>query len=65
MRKWQCEFYAGIVAATRGEQDRYLQSMRSVAGVSWIDFDSKPREFLAKIWQEEFFLARHEYSTAE
>ena len=60
LRRWQCDFYAGVALAIRGDRIGYLDSMRAASRLSWIDFDERQREFLSKVWREELFLARHE-----
>jgi hypothetical protein len=56
---WLADFYAGVAELVRGEKKRWLSAIRTIAEVARPDRSSHDY-FLSSIWQEEFFLARHE-----
>jgi tetratricopeptide (TPR) repeat protein len=60
MRHLQADFYVAVLQRARGNAALSAETMRHVAGLPWSEYDSSKRIFLAKLWQEEFFLARHE-----
>src|SRR5262249_45982368 len=60
LRHMRADFYIGVVEYRRGNQYGFLQKMQQASRLTWEDFDASRDRFLARIWREEFFLARHE-----
>ena len=60
---WHSDFYKGVLAAKKGDAAHFSDAMKRAAQLTWADFDNRQAEFYAKVWQEEFFLARHESSS--
>jgi hypothetical protein len=60
LNRWSADFFTGVKERSRGNVDRFRQSMERVGMTSWKEFDNQERIFLGKLWSEEFFLARHE-----
>ena len=58
-RKWLTTFYEGVLSYRVGNEAESKRAMQRLADTSsplWTDQDF----FLARMWSEEFFLARHE-----
>lgn len=59
LRLWLMEFYVGVLALDRGDQAKFQAMIRRTGTAVDDDFDSLKKHFLAKLWHEEFFIARH------
>jgi len=58
-RQWLASFYDGVLSYRVGKEGEFKDTMRRLtdtSGPRWADDDF----FLARMWSEEFFLARHE-----
>lgn len=62
-RKWLAEFYMGVIEYGRGalSPTDLREVMRKTADTSTPEL-SDERNFLTRVWSEEFFIARHEAS---
>jgi hypothetical protein len=58
---WLADFYVGVIGLVRGKQEPWRGTIRKIADVTRPDMSS-PDYFLTCVWNEEFFLARHEAS---
>ena len=64
LNQWHSDFYIGVAELARGESTEYRRRMQRAAMVEWSDYDVDKDLFLSKLWQEEYFLARHESKSA-
>lgn len=63
-RHWLSDFYLGVVALSRGNPAHFNEAVRKTADLTWADLERNRQSFLGRIWQEEFFIARHQVSEA-
>lgn len=59
-RQSTVRFYKGVGSYSCGDYVTYRNAMQHVASVTWDHYDRDPRLFFALIWQDVFFLARHQ-----
>lgn len=60
MRHWLADFYLGVLELSRGNVQRFREAARKASLTSADDFDRTKKQYLGKLWHEEFFIARHE-----
>jgi hypothetical protein len=60
VNNWESDFFVALAEFELKNRADFVARMQSVASLSWQDYDANQDLFLSKIWQEEFFLARHE-----
>ena len=60
-RQWLIEFYRAIINHEEGDHREFLKTMQKLTDVTRPEW-SDHRFFLARMWSEEFFIARHEAS---
>jgi hypothetical protein len=60
LRRWRTDFYVGVLEHARGNPGRSRELMRRTATTFDDDFDLTKKHYLGKLWNEEFFIARHE-----
>ena len=60
MRHWMTDFFMGVLELARGNIGHYQEIVRKIGETSVTDYKINSKQFLGKLWHEEFFLARHE-----
>jgi lipoprotein NlpI len=60
MRRFLADFYVAVLKSSSGNWASFVEMAQIATSLSWSDFDINKRVFFSMIWQEEFFLARHE-----
>jgi len=63
LRHWLSDFYKGVVGFSCGEVSVFNGAMRKAVEVA-VNESNDQRFFTGCIWHEEFFIARHEVSSA-
>jgi hypothetical protein len=58
-RRWSAEFYQAVSRGGRKENSAFQESMVKLSDVSRPEW-SQPDFFLLRMWNEDFFIARHE-----
>jgi hypothetical protein len=59
-RRLMGEFCKCVHECSRSRNSKYFRVMNQIGGLTLADYVSSAYTFLAQIWEEEFFLARHE-----
>jgi hypothetical protein len=57
---WLAEFYRSVLTLEQGALSDFQNSMRKLSDTSQSEWQDEKHVFTARIWSEEFFLARHE-----
>ena len=58
-RRVDCDFYINLIKHGHDRRHSLANSMNAVSNLSWNDYTSSIHRFFGRLWQEEYYLARH------